>query len=349
MRVLRQVGNNLDHSPGDIVLQVENLTTEFATREGVVRAVDDVSFRINRGATLGIIGESGSGKSVTARSIIRGIEKPGQIVGGSVRLFGNDLLTLPEGQMRHVRGAQIGMIFQDPGASLNPVRKIGTQVSEAFRAHHAGGLKEVQEAAVDALYLAGIEQPQQLLSLYPVDLSAGAKQRVMIAMAIICRPALLIADEPTTMLGIRTQRQILESLLKIQDELKMAMMLITHDFGVVSWVADEILVMYGGRAVEYAPKREMLLNPRHHYTAGLIRSVPLIDERKGTRFNSIPGFPPDLLELPSGCVFHPRCPAADDQCRSVRPRLTSHDEQTSHRYACHHPLTAGALDELFKP
>lgn len=330
----------------EIVLDVRNLQTVFPTRDGLVRAVDDVSFTVERGKTLGIIGESGSGKSVTARSILRAIEKPGQIAGGSVRLFGKELLTLPEKEMREIRGRDIGMVFQDPGASLNPVRKIGSQVIETYLTHRNASRAEARQVAVDALTLAGIDNPAEVMGLFPVDLSSGAKQRVMIAMAIICRPALLIADEPTTMLGTRTQRHILESLKRVQAELQMAMILITHDFGVVSWMADEIMVMYGGRAVEYAPKRTILLQPRHHYTAGLIRSVPLIDERKVSRLQSIPGFPPDLLNLPSGCIFRPRCDAADATCEKIRPDLKPAADDARHRYACHHPVTEKVVDEF---
>jgi oligopeptide/dipeptide ABC transporter ATP-binding protein len=325
---------------------VENLTTRFPTRGGTITAVDGVSFRVERGKTLGIIGESGSGKSVTARSIIRAVERPGVIAGGSVRLFGRELLTLPESRMRQVRGGDIGMIFQDPGASLNPVRRIGDQVVETYLTHRRASRQEARKVALETLTLAGIDRTEEVFKSYPVDLSSGAKQRVMIAMAIVCRPALLIADEPTTMLGVRTQRQILEALRQIQAELQMAMILITHDFGVVSWMADDILVMYGGRAVEHAPKREILLHPRHHYTAGLIRSVPLIDERQQARFHSIAGFPPDLLRLPSGCVFHPRCEAADALCTRVRPPFTAGDARPDHLYACHHPVTVSVIDEV---
>jgi oligopeptide/dipeptide ABC transporter ATP-binding protein len=328
------------------VLEVENLTTRFLTKDGTINAVDGVSFRVERGKTLGIIGESGSGKSVTARSIIRAVERPGIIAEGRIQFFGRDLMTLSESQMREVRGRDIGMIFQDPGASLNPVRRIGDQVVETYLTHRRASRAEAREAALETLALAGIDRPEEVFRSYPVDLSSGAKQRVMIAMAIVCRPALLIADEPTTMLGVRTQRQILEALLKIQDELQMAMILITHDFGVVSWIADDILVMYGGRAVEYAAKREILLHPRHHYTAGLIRSVPLIDERQAERFHSIAGFPPDLLNLPSGCVFHPRCEGADALCVRVRPDLVGADERPDHLYACHHPVTFSVIDEV---
>ncbi len=330
----------------DPVLEVTNLTTRFQTRDGVINAVDGVTFQVNRGKTLGIIGESGSGKSVTARSIIRAVERPGQIAGGSIKLFGRELLTLPESQMRQIRGRDIGMIFQDPGASLNPVRRIGDQVMETYLAHRRASRSEARKASLETLALAGIDRPDEIFASYPVDLSSGAKQRVMIAMAIVCRPPLLIADEPTTMLGVRTQRQILEALLQIQSELQMALILITHDFGVVSWMADDIMVMYGGRAVEQAPKREILLHPRHHYTAGLIRSVPLIDERSAERFHSIPGFPPDLLNLPTGCVFHPRCEAADALCTRVRPELIAEPDNPQHRYACHHPVTSSVIDEV---
>jgi oligopeptide/dipeptide ABC transporter ATP-binding protein len=320
------------------VLEVTNLKTVFPTGDGLVVAVDDVSFTVEKGKTLGIIGESGSGKSVTARSILRAIEKPGRIESGSVKLQGRELLTLPENDMRQIRGRDIGMIFQDPGASLNPVRKIGGQILETYHTHRNVSKAEAYEQMLDSLALAGIENPAELVELYPSDLSSGAKQRVMIAMAIICRPALLIADEPTTMLGARTQRNILEAILKVQAELHMAMILITHDFGVVSWMADEILVMYGGRSVEHAPKREILTHPRHHYTAGLIRSVPVIDRRDEKRLLSIPGFPPDLLNLPSGCIFRPRCSAADETCASIRPPFATGDAGPNHRYACHHPV-----------
>lgn len=322
----------------ETVLEVANLRTVFPTRDGLVVAVDDVSFSVERGKTLGIIGESGSGKSVTARSILRAVERPGRIESGSVRLFGKELLSLPEKEMRRIRGRDIGMIFQDPGASLNPVRKIGSQVIESYLTHRDASRAEARQTVIDALTLAGIEAPEAVLDLYPSDLSSGAKQRVMIAIAIVCRPALLIADEPTTMLGARTQRHILESIRRVQSELQMAMILITHDFGVVSWMADEILVMYGGRSVEHAPKREILSRPRHHYTAGLIRSVPLIDRRDERRLQSIPGFPPDLLNLPSGCIFRTRCEAANDACAAERPPFVPSPDRADHRFACHHPV-----------
>ena len=329
------------------VLEVEDLETVFYTSRGTLRAVDRVSFSVQQGRTLGIVGESGSGKSVTARSIIRAVESPGAIIGGKVLLFGEDLLGLTESQMREIRGRDIGMIFQDPGASLNPVRRIGAQLVETYRTHRSASKGEAKEVALETLARVGIGSPSEVFDGYGVDFSAGVTQRVMIAMAIICGPKLLIADEPTTMLGIRTQRHILEALLKVQEDLGMAMILITHDFGVVSWVADDIMVMYGGRNVEYAQEREILQRPRHHYTAGLIRSVPLIEARKSKRFASIPGFPPDMLEMCFECCpFHPRCDAAEEDCRTVRPALSGTHENPDHTFACHHPVEKSVLDEL---
>ena len=329
------------------VLEVEDLETVFYTNRGTLRAVDRVSFSVQQGKTLGIVGESGSGKSVTARSIIRAVESPGAIAGGKVFLFGEDLLGITERQMRKIRGRDIGMVFQDPGASLNPVRRIGAQLVETYRTHRSASKREAKDVALETLARVGIESPRDVFDGYSVDFAAGVTQRVMIAMAIICGPKLLIADEPTTMLGIRTQKHILEALLKVQAELGMAMILITHDFGVVSWVADDIMVMYGGRSVEYAPKRDILLRPRHHYTAGLIRSVPLIEARKSNRFASIPGFPPDMLEMCYECCpFHPRCDAADELCRTVRPALSGTQENPRHAFACHHPVEKSVLDEL---
>src|SRR4051794_16306935 len=290
------------------LLDVRDLKTYFFVgRRTVVKAVDGVSFTVDRGESVGIVGESGSGKSVTSRSILRIVDAPGRTVGGQVFFKGRDLLTLPEGDMRQLRGSEIGIIFQDPTTSFDPVFTIGSQLTETVLTHRRISRDEAKAQVLEALKLVGVTNGEQVLGKYPIDFSAGFRQRLFIAMAMVLKPDLLIADEPTTTLGVTVQAEILANLRVIQKELGTAIILITHDFGVVSQVCDKIMVMYAGRAAEYSSKREVLTNPHHPYTAGLIRSVPLIETKREHRMHLIPGFPPDMTRLPPGCAFAPRC------------------------------------------
>jgi oligopeptide/dipeptide ABC transporter ATP-binding protein len=325
------------------LLDVRDLRTHFFVgRSTVVKAVDGVSFTVDRGEALGIIGESGSGKSVTSRSILRVVDAPGRVVGGQVMFKGRDLLQLSERDMRDVRGRQIGIIFQDPTTSFDPVFTIGQQLTETVLAHRRISRDEAREQVLEALRLVGVGEGERVLKQYPVDFSAGFRQRLFIAMAMVLKPDLLIADEPTTTLGVTVQAEILANLKAIQQQLGTAIILITHDFGVVSQVCSKIMVMYAGRAAEYASKRDVLTSPRHPYTVGLIRSVPLIETRRARRMNLIPGFPPDMTRLPPGCAFAPRCERAQDLCRREVPSLFAVDEQ--HGAACYFPHPAGAVD-----
>lgn len=331
--------------PGERLLEVRNLHTYFFLGpDRVLKAVNGVSFVLNRGQVLGIIGESGSGKSVTSRSILRVVDAPGRTVGGEVFFKGEDLLKASEQKMGHIRGAQISLIFQDPTTSLNPVYTIGHQLIEAYRAHRHVSNAEARARTLEVLRLVGISDAESVLGKFPCQFSAGFRQRVFIAMAIICEPDLIIADEPTTTLGITVQAEILSALEDIKHKLGTSMILITHDFGVVSQFSDDIMVMYAGMCVEYAPKRTTLLTPSHPYTVGLIRSVPLIEAHRSGHLESIPGFPPDMLRLPPGCPFSPRCEHAQDRCRVELPVLQSVGPQ--HLVACHYPLDYDARRDL---
>ena len=305
------------------LLEVEDLVTEFRTERGVVRAVDGVSFGIPRGKTLGIVGESGCGKSVTALSIMRLVPAPpGQVSGTAIRYGGQDLLALSESQMRRIRGNQISMIFQEPMTSLNPVYTVGEQVAEAVRLHQGKSRREAMDSAVEMFRLVGIPAPEERVRNHPHQMSGGMRQRVMIAMALACRPDLLIADEPTTALDVTIQAQILELLRRLQREIEMSILLITHDLGVVAETCDEVAVMYAGRVVEQATTAALFAQPRHHYTAGLLRSIPAYGARgPGQRLQEIPGMVPSLHELPPGCAFQDRCPAVVDRCREQAPAL----------------------------
>jgi peptide/nickel transport system ATP-binding protein len=322
------------------VLEVRDLVTEFRTDAGTVRAVDGVSFEIPARSTLGVVGESGSGKSVTALSIMRLIASPpGRIAAGSIRYAGKDLVTLPGEQMRQIRGNRIAMIFQEPMTSLNPVFTVGDQVAEAVRLHQRRSRADARKAAIEMFRLVGIPSPETRVDSYPHQLSGGMRQRVMIAMALACKPDLLIADEPTTALDVTIQAQILELLRSLQRELGMSILLITHDLGVVAETCDEVVVMYAGRVVERAKTEALFAAPRHHYTAGLLRSVPGYDDdgrgRTRGRLTEIPGMVPSLLELPVGCKFVDRCPAAMDRCRREEPALV---QLGASLVRCHFPL-----------
>jgi oligopeptide/dipeptide ABC transporter ATP-binding protein len=322
----------MEPTDGDVLLDVRELRTHFPTDDGVVRAVDGVSFRVRRGQTLGVVGESGCGKSVTALSVMRLVPPPGRIAGGRILFEGRDLAALPEPKMRAVRGRDIAMIFQEPMTSLNPVFTVGYQIMEAIRAHLAVTRAEARRRAVELLAKVKIPAADRRVDDYPHQMSGGMRQRVMIAMALACTPKLLIADEPTTALDVTIQAQILDLLRELQREFRMSVLIITHDLGVVAEVADEVAVMYASRIVEYAPARDLFREPLHPYTLGLLRSIPRLDTRRGEKLNVIPGTVPNPLRFPSGCPFHPRCPMAVERCREVEPRLR--ELRPGHGVAC---------------
>jgi peptide/nickel transport system ATP-binding protein len=322
------------------VLEIRDLVTEFRTDRGTVRAVDGVSFEIPAKQTLGVVGESGCGKSVTALSVMRLVASPpGRIASGSIKYAGKDLLALPASEMRQIRGNRIAMIFQEPMTSLNPVFTVGDQVGEAVRLHQKKTKREAREIAIEMFRLVGIPSPEDRVDAFPHQLSGGMRQRVMIAMALACKPDLLIADEPTTALDVTIQAQILELLRKLQRELGMSIMLITHDLGVVAETADEVVVMYAGRVVERAPTEALFAAPRHHYTAGLLRSVPSYGDgtevADRTRLVEIKGMVPSLDNLPKGCKFADRCGAVEQRCRDEEPALV---QLGTSLVRCHFPL-----------
>lgn len=316
------------------LLQVDDLRVEFRTSNGIVRAVNGVSYQLNRGETLAILGESGSGKSVSAAAIMDILDiPPGYIRAGRILFEGRDLLKLPQQQRRQISGDRIAMIFQDALIALNPVYSVGWQIAEMLRTHRNVGRSEAYQEAISLLQRVGIPAPAERATAYPHQLSGGQRQRVMIAMAIALKPDILIADEPTTALDVTVQAQIMDLLAELKQETGMGLILITHDLGVVADVADRVAVMYAGRIVETAPVWEIFQNPRHPYTLGLMRSVPQ-QEQRGSKLNPIRGTPPDLARLPAGCPFHPRCELADDRCQSEIPTMVSAGEQ--HHSACHH-------------
>ena len=305
----------------DPLLEVRDLRTYFHTEEGVARAVDGVSFAVGRGQTLGLVGESGCGKSVSAFSIMRLVpDPPGRIEAGQVLFKGRDLLALDEEEMRRVRGDDIAMIFQEPMTSLNPVLTCGFQIAEAVVLHQQVPMKEARVRAVEMLHLVGIPAPEQRIDEYPHQLSGGMRQRVMIAMALSCNPDVLIADEPTTALDVTIQAQILALLESLQESLQMAIVMITHDLGVIAETADQVAVMYAGQIVEHAETQALFAHPRHPYTRGLLRSIPRLDDEQ-ERLDIIPGVVPDARSFPQGCRFAPRCPLADAHCRAETPPL----------------------------
>jgi oligopeptide transport system ATP-binding protein len=303
------------------LLNVENLRTSFHTRAGIVRAVDGVSFSIEPGETVGLVGESGSGKSVTAYSLLRLIPMPpGRIEGGTAHFDGADLLQCSRKDLRAIRGARISMIFQDPMTALNPYMKIGPQVMEPLRIHAGLSRAKARDRAVEALDAVGIPEAAARLDAYPHQFSGGMRQRVMIAMALITRPALLLADEPTTALDVTVQAQILALIKKLQQDIGTAVLLITHDMGIVAGTCDRVLVMYAGRVVESASTRDLFRAPKHPYTKALLESLPAASD-KGQTLRSIPGMPPDLTALPDACAFAPRCNYAAEICLQSRPPL----------------------------
>ena len=308
---------------GEPLFRVDNLKVHFFTEEGVVRAVDDVSFRMAGGESLGLVGESGCGKTVTSLSLLRLVPPPGRIVGGRILFRGVELLDLPEAEMRKYRGAGIAMVFQEPMTSLNPVFTVGSQIAEAIRVHHRRGRKEAMEEAVEWMRRVAIPDPQQRARDYPHQLSGGMRQRVMIAMALSCRPAVLIADEPTTALDVTIQAQILEILKRLRREYHLAVLLISHNLGVIAEFVERVAVMYAGKIVETAGVRELFQEPLHPYTAALLKSVPRI-HTGGKRLRRLPvisGSVPNLMNLPPGCAFAPRCADVMDRCRTEKPRL----------------------------
>ena len=323
------------------MLEVAGLRTFFFTRAGILKAVDGVSFSLNRGETLALVGESGCGKSMTALSIMRLVpDPPGRIVGGSITLDGRDLLQLNEAAMRKVRGNELSMIFQEPMTSLNPVLTIGEQISEAIRLHQDLTQTAIADRAVEMLRLVRIPEPTQRSREYPHQLSGGMRQRAMIAMALACNPKVLIADEPTTALDVTIQAQILELMAQLQRQLGTALILITHDLGIVAECAQRVIVMYAGRKVEEAAVEAMFASPFHPYTHGLIASIPRLPSMRGkpvelgADLTEIPGVVPALTDLPTGCAFAPRCALADQRCRAEYPPYE--EKQPGHWAACWH-------------
>ncbi len=305
------------------VLRVRNLKTHFFTDEGIIRAVDDVSFEVEEGRTLGLVGESGCGKSVTAMSITRLVSHPGRIVSGQVFLKGRDLIPLDDSEMRRIRGSQISMIFQEPMTALNPVLEVGFQIAEAVLAHEDVSRKEAWSRAVDAMKAVSIPDPEKRATDYPHQLSGGMRQRIMIAMAVVCNPALLIADEPTTALDVTIQAQILELLDSLRQRYNLSMILISHDLGVIAEVADTVAIMYAGKIVEVGSANDVFHNPKHPYTQGLLQSVPRLGASRGRkkRLDVVEGMVPNLLHLPQGCSFAPRCGKKTVECTEGEIRL----------------------------
>ena len=322
------------------ILQIEDLQTHFFTAVGTVRAVDGVSYSLKAGETLGVVGESGCGKSVTALSILRLVANPpGRIVGGAVRFEGRNLLEVSEPEMERIRGNEISMIFQEPMTSLNPLYTVGKQIAEAVALHQGLSKRDAWDRAVEMLKRVSIPEPERRANAYPHQLSGGMRQRVMIAMALSCNPKVLIADEPTTALDVTIQAQILDLMRELQETFGTAIILITHDMGVVAENADRVVVMYAGRKVEETSAERLFDNPGHPYTRGLLASIPHLDtaahsDARRARLNEIKGMVPSLFNLPQGCSFAPRCGLASDRCREVRPPLE--EQRPGHWIACWH-------------
>ncbi|MBO0681898.1 MAG: ABC transporter ATP-binding protein [Candidatus Dormibacteraeota bacterium] len=329
------------------LLEVRDLRTEFPTREGLVRAVDGVSFKIERGETLGIVGESGSGKSMTALSILRLLPPPGRIASGQVLYRGRDLTQVSDEEMREVRGQEIAMVFQDPMTSLNPVYSAGWQVAEPLRLHRQESRPRSLRDAVAMLARVGIPEPERRARSFPHELSGGMRQRAMIAMALTTSPPILIADEPTTALDVTIQAQILELLQGLNRELGTATIMITHNLGVVAGMCERVMVMYAGRVVEEGPTEDVFAHPTHPYTWSLLRSLPRLDVEVGAPLRPIVGMPPDPIELPTGCAFHPRCPFAEDRCALQTPQLLAVGERQ--RAACWVTQGGTVLEEPISP
>lgn len=324
----------------DHLLDVEDLQTHLFTREGLIKAVDGVSFYLRPGETMGLVGESGSGKTMTALSMMRLVPSPpGKIVGGRVMLDGEDLLALSHREMLKRRSTKLSMIFQDPMTSLDPTMKVGQQVAEPMELHLGLTREDAIQRAVELLGRVGVPAPEKRIEDYPHQFSGGMRQRVMIAIALACQPSLLIADEPTTALDVTVQAQFLDLVRELQKEMGMAILWITHDLGVVAELCDRITVMYAGRVVEFGPLDVVLSRPAHRYTAALLRSIPTMEKRSGRRLEAIRGLPPDLSRVPSGCPFRPRCQYAGPACEEVRPALEQ--MAAEHYAACHFPSRNG--------
>jgi peptide/nickel transport system ATP-binding protein len=316
------------------LLRVEDLRVEFPTEDGVVHAVDGITYQVHRGRTLGIVGESGSGKTVSSLTTLGLTRRQGARISGRILFEGKDLVTLPEDELRTIRGNDIAMIFQDPLSSLHPLYRVGRQLTEAVRAHRDVSRAQARERAVELLGLVGIPDPSRRIDAYPHEFSGGMRQRVMIAMALANEPKLLIADEPTTALDVTVQAQILALMERLQRELEMAIVIITHDLGVVAEVADDIAVMYAGRIVEAASATRVFASPEHPYTWGLLKSIPRLDAQRDVDLVPIPGTPPSLISPPSGCHFHPRCPYVQPDHTRIDPQLQPVSEEPSHHVAC---------------
>ncbi len=325
------------------LVEIDGLSTHFFTEEGVVKAVEDVSLVIPQGKTLGLVGESGCGKSVTALSVIRLISPPGRIVAGKITMYDDGrpvvLSELPEPEMRKMRGAKVSMIFQEPMTSLNPVFSIGSQIAEAVLLHQNVDKKEALHRAIEMLHKVKIPVPERRVREYPHQFSGGMRQRAMIAMALSCNPRLLIADEPTTALDVTIQAQILDLLRSLQTDLGMSILIITHDLGIIAEMADDVAVMYASKVVEQAPVEELFHHPMHPYTHGLFKSRPALGQSKSEKLATIPGMVPSPLRFPSGCKFHPRCPFKQEKCESAEPELRP--IRPGHLVRCHF---AGELD-----
>jgi oligopeptide/dipeptide ABC transporter ATP-binding protein len=328
------VKNSPESDTGSCValLEIRDLHTTFPAAAGEARAVDGVSLSLDAARTLGLVGESGCGKTMTALSIMRLVPPPGRVVAGQIELDGRDLLRLTERAMRAVRGADIAMIFQEPMTSLNPVFTVGDQIAEAVRLHHDASRAAARAQAIEMLRTVEIPEPERRYDEYPHQLSGGMRQRVMIAMALSCRPRILIADEPTTALDVTIQAQILDLLGGLQRRLGMALLLVTHDLGIVAERADAVAIMYAGRVVEFGAVADVFQHPLHPYTRGLLHSIPKIGAARQRRLDAIPGVVPDLLHLPSGCRFRDRCALAIDACAATDPRLEEH--AAGHWAAC---------------
>ena len=337
---VEQVDHESPPAPAGVVLEIDDLRTHFFTEDGVVKAVDGVSYEVRRGETLGVVGESGCGKSVTALSILRLVaDPPGRIVGGAIRFEGGNLLDLSEPEMEAIRGNDISMIFQEPMTSLNPLFTVGRQISEAIVLHQGLSKREAMAQAVEMLRRVHIPEPERRVQAYPHQLSGGMRQRVMIAMALSCNPKVLIADEPTTALDVTIQAQILDLMREMQETLGAAVILITHDMGVVAENADRVVVMYAGRKVEEAEVDELFERPGHPYTLGLLGAIPSLDDAAHAdsgraRLNEIKGMVPSLANLPPGCAFAARCGFASDECRAAYPPLE--EKRPGHWVACWH-------------
>ena len=316
----------------DYLVEIKNERLSFFTPAGEVKALNDVSMTLREGEVLGIVGESGSGKSVTSYSLMGITPEPGQIVGGSVEFNGHRIDRMSEKEMRKVRGSEVSMIFQDPMTSLNPVYTVGNQIEEAILLHTDKSRREAKLRAVELLRLVGINEPEKRVRQYPHELSGGMRQRVMIAMALACEPKLLIADEPTTALDVTIQAQILELIMELKEKLGMAVVLITHDLGIVSSMCDRIAVMYAGKVIECGTTDDIFYRPQHEYTKGLLRSVPRIDEKETQRLVAIEGTPVDMLNPPAGCPFAPRCPKCMKICLREMPPYTTFSDL--HYAAC---------------